>query len=355
MKKIVIILIILLAANVSAQDTMSLPVGSRYYYQMWPVDSTFILEATTKYDIRDGEIVVYSFFTPDTLTVYGIAAQILRDSINPYMSHPEIYVYDSTPDSCYEYLRLYDFNPPMPTLLGEQLRVHILDTPSYYWDFYINTWMGANHPEHRILPMYERFFSNPVQIIDTFCIGLTNYHVRRDTVINDTNYLNLWYHLYATGMLDWTFKYKSKQWGLSYYNYRIPGTITIDSTRCWVPDSYFTHTFPFYFPILVPPDSIDNPSDTTVAPGDTVAISTQAMLQRYVNVVPNPASTTAQVISSFGLTGIEVIDDTGRKIDDITPSGYSHSIDTRKWPVGVYLLRIHTGTGTITKKLVVQR
>ena len=117
-----------------------------------------------------------------------------------------------------------------------------------------------------------------------------------------------------------------------------------------------------------------NPGDTlfvspdgtvTVNPGGTVVVGSGSgtpgvglrqadMLYRYTAVSPNPATDRATVTSSFGLERIEVYDPQGRQTLTLPASGYRAVLDTRSWPRGTYLLRIHTPLGPTTKKLLLQ-
>ncbi|MBR0169237.1 MAG: T9SS type A sorting domain-containing protein, partial [Bacteroidales bacterium] len=97
--------------------------------------------------------------------------------------------------------------------------------------------------------------------------------------------------------------------------------------------------------------------DTTVVDTthvDTVAINTVRLLERYVSVMPNPATERVQVLSSFGLSRVEVFNAAGRKVMDLKAEGMKATLDVSKLPSGAYLLRIHTPQGVTTKKLVVR-
>ena len=125
--------------------------------------------------------------------------------------------------------------------------------------------------------------------------------------------------------------------------------------------------YPYIFPILAPPDTIYNPIDTThvdtthidtthidTTHVDTVGISMR-MLQRYINLLPNPAVDQVQVLSSFGLSRIEFYNAAGVRVQEQKAAGYSATLDVSALPAGPYLVRIVTPAGTVTKKLVVQR
>ncbi|MBR0169630.1 MAG: T9SS type A sorting domain-containing protein, partial [Bacteroidales bacterium] len=87
---------------------------------------------------------------------------------------------------------------------------------------------------------------------------------------------------------------------------------------------------------------------------DTVAIRMPEYYGRYVSVSPNPATGSAEVLSSFGLSRVEVFNAAGRKVMDLKAEGLKATLDVSKLPSGAYLLRIHTPQGMTTKKLVVR-
>ena len=93
--------------------------------------------------------------------------------------------------------------------------------------------------------------------------------------------------------------------------------------------------------------------DTAGNGGDSISIT--SALSQMTNIVPNPASTSVTVYSSFQLTGIEAYDLHGVKMLDIKASGVSATIDVATWPHGVYIVIVHTPVGNVAKKLVVSQ
>lgn len=73
--------------------------------------------------------------------------------------------------------------------------------------------------------------------------------------------------------------------------------------------------------------------------------------------MPNPASETARVVSSFGMNRVEVYDMNGRSISDIrVPDGsLVTTLDIHSWPLGAYILHIHTPQGVAMKKLIISQ
>ena len=61
------------------------------------------------------------------------------------------------------------------------------------------------------------------------------------------------------------------------------------------------------------------------------------------------------MVSSFGLSAVELYNAAGAKVAEQPATGYSATLDVGTLPPGPYLVRITTPAGKVTKKLVVQR
>jgi len=99
-------------------------------------------------------------------------------------------------------------------------------------------------------------------------------------------------------------------------------------------------------------------SDTTGTGGggsDTISAGIMMAGANLVTLSPNPVHGEVQVTSSFGLRGIEVYNAAGLKVHELKASGYAATLDISALPEGSYLVRVATPSGTVTKKLVVQR
>jgi hypothetical protein len=77
-------------------------------------------------------------------------------------------------------------------------------------------------------------------------------------------------------------------------------------------------------------------------------------LDLYVNLIPNPADDYVQVVSSFEINAIEIVDSQGRHKLNKKANGHALSVDTRNWTAGVYFVVVHTVGGSFTKKLVIR-
>lgn len=372
MKRIVITTIatFILAFGAAAQDTIRhngpLP---NYYFPFAGIfdEDTIIFDLVgcgpTITDDASG------YVTNDTLTIYGIAAMLFACPNDDYEGTG--YYQDTSLDKRTEFLRLYF--PSADTLIRyqEQLPVNLKYTPVAYYLLIEKVcypgwpqWPPDSFPP---LPVYERYFSSPVQVFDTFYVGRSNETYRRiDAGLYTSPGVDVGFFTSMNHMYDGTYHFlnalrdDNRGWNLR------GGSPVINCL----------------FPILIPPDS-NYVWDTTVVAGDTVVmgdtiivrdtliiggdtiiqydtilgIDDHGMLSRLTGVMPNPAAESAKVVSSFGISHIEAYNLAGQKVDELrlpSPS-LSATLDVRRWPAGAYILRIHTPQGTATKKLTVAR
>jgi hypothetical protein len=78
-------------------------------------------------------------------------------------------------------------------------------------------------------------------------------------------------------------------------------------------------------------------------------------LSRFVRLMPNPASGSVVVASSYGIEGVEVYDVRGERVLELsgTGRGTAADFDVSKWAKGTYVVLVRTPAGTTTKRLVV--
>ena len=76
-------------------------------------------------------------------------------------------------------------------------------------------------------------------------------------------------------------------------------------------------------------------------------------LQRFVRMMPNPASRSVIVMSSYGMERVEVYDARGGKVYDSPAKGTSTGFDVSSWAKGTYVVLVRTPAGTAAKRLVV--
>ena len=302
----------------------------------------------------------FRILTDDTLTIYGIAAcmSTVYDLFPDQFQHPEYQNFDTTYKDVYDFLCLYANEADTNLrVISEKLKVHIRFTPiDYYLDLGIEN--QYNHDTCPPLPFYERYFDSAVTVVDSFYIGRychahqqvpggghTSIAVDLATVADNVAWIPIRVAVhcdYSGQHTDdsnyWNWHFYPEDWGLS-----------------------FTRYYPLIFPILTPrPDTtnVDPPDtlgrDTTRVDPDTLGIQSPKLLKRYTSVQPNPATETAKVISSFGLTRIEAFNGAGDRVYDAPHTGLTATLDVSRWPAGTYILRLHTPAGTVGKKLIVR-
>ena len=324
-----IALVLALGASLQAQDTVwqkPAPLGN-YYNTNW-IDTAELYKAANDQPTLS-KIIARQFYTPQKgLVIYGIAAMMMNSEFlyfEPSSHYPDLYSFfeysypdDPTFDNCEESLVLYQYREtPTPAMvqLGDSLPIHILHTPVSYW--IMSDRYPVSYLDTMPKPVFERYFSTPQTVYDTFYVGFT--HTSGGFSEKDS----IW-HEVRPGFDCFCFKPKTHR--LTYEeNVAAYVQYEMDSPGEWrfldgvMPCSYFI------FPIIAPPDTTLNPSDTTIVPGgDTtgVGICTNDLLYRYTSVQPNPATDKVRVTSSFGLTRIEAYDLRGRLLFE-TPAGSS--------------------------------
>jgi hypothetical protein len=287
----------------------------------------------------------------------------------------------------YTYLRLYEADPDSLRHIGDELLVNLRYTPVSYYvnlagliDGYVGDYTNLEVVYFPTLPIYERYFSAPVTVADSFYVGRRyrpDHHDGRDVVL---------IHL-ADSLYHGT-KHKAIYFDFTRISFGEPDTVVGWKYQIGGPRT----SIPFLFPILAPPDTsvsagdttviipgdtiivpgdtiinggdtIVNPNDTVIIPGDTitpggdpgVGLQPNDLIYRYTNVAPNPARNSVRITSSFGISRIEAYDLRGRRIYESPQlSTFSFPLSTIDWPRGTYLLRITTPAGPTTKKLLIQ-
>lgn len=347
-KKIILAALLFSIADVAtAQDTLVMS-GPSSNYMIGP--NWFSGCTKIYWDFPGGvpNTAVY-YNTKDSLTVYGIAA-----ILTAYPLYATPLEYNSCPYPCSDlslskaeaYLRLYKAG--MGTLIkySEDLYVNLESTSvSFYLDYNVDTLLFANtYSYHYYFPVYERYFKTPVSVKDSLYVGVSNTMFSLpvdDTSVYDHPIVKTPYffsHNYMSDELHIAEQAADSSWSYS----------------SLLPLRYFI------FPILTPgenlPDTL-NPDtthvDTTIV--DTVGIYDVRMMERYVNLLPNPAAERVTVTSSFGLRSVELYNAAGTKVRELSARGYTTTLDVSDLPEGAYLVRVATLSGPVTKKLIVQR
>ncbi len=372
MKKIVFF--IALAASLSAgalqaQDTVWMkpaPLGRYFNNNSW-------IDTTGRYVASIGcpttsHVHGIQFYTPDTLPIYGIAAMMTDEFFGHYIPTPAYptlqsyldvaYPLDPSYDNCEEELVLYQYDENDPELMlqqGEGLPVHLLYTPVSY--YIMSNTPFVSYRDTFPKPVYERYFSAPQIVHDTFYAGVTQYDWEFSK-IDSCPHGNLRPPFYLVGI-----GYPDQRHldGVLAFFYQD----SLQNPGEWRFRRSYGSNIDFIFPIIAPPDTTTPPHDTivnpndTVNPGDTTGVGLHGadLIYRYTSLQPNPATDRVSVLSSFGIIAIEAYDPRGRLVYTNTFK-HSHihtfSLDVSSWPRGTYLLRILTPAGPTTKKLLIQ-
>ena len=277
MKKKILFLGLIAASiggSLQAQDTVWMrpgPLSNYYQGENW-IDTTQRYAGAPTFTVG-ASTVTQRFITPNTLQVYGIAAIMVRDGFDFFFydhsrTPADLQAYleshypdDPTYDNCEESLVLYQYyrgdSMPMQQL-GDSLPVHALYTPVSYYIM--------SHPpilcslDSFPKPVYERYFSEPQTVHDTFYAGFTQT-LGYDKQHHRWKYLRPYFHCLSFTTAAGINFYEVAQ---ASYIGGFGGT-----SGNW---NFYTETHCdfFIFPILTPPDTTHSSGDTTVNPVDTI-------------------------------------------------------------------------------------
>ena len=348
MKKVLLIFVFAVMAicPAVAQDTVvmrDLRMKQNYLVMDWP--DTFMVDYFEKTEL--GWLELYGrwardqakqeawwMYTDDTLQVYGIAVG-MTSSLH---FRPEdtalalAHGIDTSHANSYEFWRLYEAETDSLRQISEDLLFHLNSSVSYYLD--LDLYNGAySSNKLRLIPIYERFFSAPIPVTDSFYVG-RRYGPQPNSRSVDVLLPEL------TNLIP---PYPVIKRAIYFDYVQTFGGVPLDTIRGWyyLSDSLYTK-YLFIFPIIAPPDTT------------TVGVEKPDMVYRYTSVQPNPATERVEVLSSFGVRRVEVYSMSGAKVMDVKAQGFKATFDVSKLPSSTYLLRIHTPQGMTTKKLVVR-
>ena len=88
--------------------------------------------------------------------------------------------------------------------------------------------------------------------------------------------------------------------------------------------------------------------------GDIGVPEAEDDLSRFVVLMPNPASGSVLLNSSYVINRVEAYNVRGEKVMEQPTEGRRAVFDVSAWPKGSYVLLVRTAAGTATKRLVVQ-
>ena len=320
-------------------------------------------------------IVAFYHFVNDTLPIYGIAASLRPSPVNYIPGYGYDYA-DTSLDKVSAILRLYRRSSDSVFRLSEDLDVSLAEPPTFYMKLDVvleRNWM--DYVVNPVYSVYERYFADPVIVTDSFFVGIdqedayTYDHrhvaVNRFTGLSEPVLKQIPFISYP-GLWDgsptgWSFFSID-----DYYPYIYPILTPIPDTAILSRDTLVNSndTIVVRDTLLIGGDTIVIDGDTlvyydTIIHYDTITYSLIApeagLLQRLVGVMPNPAGTTAKVVSSFGLTMVEAFNMAGERVCTLRlpDAPLTATFDVSRWPTGTYLLRIHTPQGVAVKKLTV--
>ena len=172
-----------IAAESQAQDTIFSRGPKDNYLVMhdwwWKTDSIWGYGNVTGNE--DGGDMARLYYSKDTLTVYGIAAALITGDYyaRAVGTYPNSILDSDMPvDTSHditESLRLYEYDAVGNTLfqIGEDLPVNAMRTPITYYQQLTQWSMGRIGEMTPAFPVYERYFSEPQVVVDTFYAGVT--------------------------------------------------------------------------------------------------------------------------------------------------------------------------------------
>ncbi len=357
MKTTIKILVALLAlaagmAPAAAQDTIhSTALPANVYDINWPDSllndsSDILLSNLYGSSSSEGRIGVLKH-TDEPFKVYGIAAALFKynELLTPAQLAMTAHQVEDTVTFYDEKLFLWQIDGGDVQQVGECLTANVgLEAPQYYWDLgLILDIQGTPFP---IMPMYERYFQEPILVHDTFMVGkgYSNglpsgkdgcIYKNWDVLVPAIQFADLDRGIIISAGTDL----------MVYFPDNKPPVGGVVVHRGW---EIITRNKKFdghvvLFPIIAP-----NPDTARTGIGHMTPV------ERNTVVSPNPATGTVRVASGFGLLGIEVYDAAGRRIYSADANGMQTSIDVASWPRGAYTVHVRTAVGTAIKKLLVQ-
>ena len=366
MKKILFaIAATMLLSSVNAQDTIhaTRPFENYYtfYWNNYELGDSLYCVISNYYPINYKGLIMLTY---NPITVYGLAVGVTVEYPNKIY---ENYVYDSTigayigkdPVGYYDHNGNYhlvgdsaldesymDFTimqvitNQIVEPVGDTLRLHLkYDSVSYYLDReFTDLFYAYWHPDPScpILSVYEKYFSTPVTVKNKFYIGGINHSAET----------------YPHSVTDFLYP------RIAINGWDVPGSIvqTGNVIHWSSTDEWEEHAegsfWEWFFPILTP----DPNGDTTgFIPDDTTQTSIQpASWERFVSLQPNPATDEATVLSSFGMTQVELFDMAGNSVLVQDATGLSAKLNVATLPRGTYIVRITTPMGVTSRKLILK-
>lgn len=351
MKKILLFVILMVSAvALQAQDTVySYNIPDKYFvYKNWwnEVDTLpgkFAMGTTGP--CPESTFAMFNN-VDDTLTVYGIAASI-HPAIDDFPTYTGGQDFSADRAKVKLFMRLYECGTEsprgLPYQIGPDLTICFADSPDYYFSitrpapsYAINSTL--NDP----IPVYERYFDEPILVTDSFFVGITmipDYNVASPNH-PEFNLFDMILEAYVTNIYI--------------YDYDAMYAFVSDTCR-WARKVLIPQQGDYFlYPIITPNPDTTGGTDT-IGGGDTLGVYGADATDRLLRVTPNPATDEVRLTSSLEMQRVEVIDANGRRMHDSPAHGHETTLDLRGWPAGSYVVRVYTPAGLAAKKLIVQR
>ena len=359
------------------------------YFRLYEVDSLgdeMTLMAEGEFDPSvswtQPRHVIQTGYNPEPVTQTAKVYEVYFDI--PVTVYDSFYV-GITGNNCYEHLDFND-NSPLEDSYGSALLVTtdaVSTAPSYLRPH-------PNHYKRKLHLLDSRNYDHRYGITDTnwhtfdkaynlpnledppdwnrFMYLFPIFDTSKTIACQPSGSLSLAYLDGSVATLTWSGGYNADHWELSLcpdgcepedgtvtqWNAQLATVQGLDTARwyearvrtvCHYNDSNYYSEWSDSLRFYVPGDT---------AGGGTDPISIESIDDQYTYLMPNPASGTVTVASSFRIAEVEVYTLDGRSVLRQRVDGISTVLDISALPAATYLVRVATGHGTAFKKLVVK-
>ena len=351
MKKL-ILLGLLVLCSLAARSQEHLYFGDRvrnyYYGDFWIDQYTYgeggdIRGITDEYGYQmppyasrnHNHTVLKKVFTSDYLRVVGIAV---------------VYYIMATDTSCLkwepEQLLLYKHRDSSMTLLAQAEWSYFQDI-DYYYHMAWTTGAGTLSEYSWVNPVYECYFENPVIVTDSFYVGSTKHNEQQ-------NYTGGYYIEECQRRLTMNDRRTHLAVQVAHGDNSMPGIDTF--TYNPHPEYMWYHEYsddttwhlekdPRSFLCIFPIIDTNYKHSSNIDPAE---------LEKKVDLSPNPTTGKTLLSSDVMIRDVEVFAADGRRVEHKTVNGNSMPFHSDRWPKGLYLFHVHTTSGTVVRKLMVQ-
>ena len=303
------------------------------YIQDFPVTEYYPYVCQTKHNPLHYQSSGYNF--------YFDSAFVVRDSF---------YVGCSTNDLNYRYgiFRSGFFRQTDCDIPPIQWIIHNNSTTSYTFQYPTDKWVYTNSDQFlMVLPIIEVIDSDYVPPCEAVR-DLSVQGIGTDTVV-----------------VNWTDDSRFEKYTVHYClgNFGIGNTGRVDTvyTNQWIyagPDYPNEQISVYVCGVCNDCDSVREGTKSEYkyfiwTPQQQTSVSDDDEVADNVYLTPNPAKGVVTVTSSFRINSIEVYTPQGRRLVEQPVGSVSTSIDVSTWPRGVYVVRLHTDGGNVSKHLMV--